>query len=147
MQEPELHPFDADRPIPRATFSGFKPKKPNALDSFGSHPKDLLAALNGITAAVKENTEITREAWKAVLTGQQAEPPLNQGDFEQIDLCANDEEGAFIPPHERLRKLIPVIQERHLPQSEPVALICGGTIYHVGLQAKDINGIYALCRK
>ena len=110
------------------------------------HKDPVMALGRLLLKALQENTTITREAWHAIVTGQQAEAPLNEGDFQQIDLCANDAEDEFIEPHIRLKKLLPVAQERHLTNKEPIAVIMGGTIYHIGLKVEDITGIVAKCR-
>jgi len=120
---------------------------PKPMESSTAIPDpSLIAVLKEISASIKENTTITREAWHAIVTGQQAAPPLNEGDFQEIDLCANDAEDEFIEPHIRLKKLLPVAQERHLTSKEPIALIMGGAIYHIGLKVEDITGIVAKCR-
>lgn len=110
------------------------------------HKDPTMALGRLVLKALQENTTITREAWHAIVTGQQAAPPLNEGDFQEIDLCANDAEDEFIEPHMRLKKLLPVAQERHLTNKEPIAVIMGGAIYHIGLKVEDITGIVAKCR-
>lgn len=124
---------------------GFIGPKPTESSTAVPEPA-LLNVLKEIAVSIKENTTITREAWHAIVTGQQSAPPLNEGDFQEIDLCANDAEDEYIEPHIRLKKLLPVAQERHLTSKEPIALIMGGAIYHIGLKVEDITGIVAKCR-